>query len=186
MNPQDLSAYITSLLRSGPEIIASFIMGVFFMGLLVLTLRRWVFPGRVTASDHTSKDADFARKDAEVAKKDAQIARIKAKLAMLDGTLLEKDALVRSLQEENATLAAASANNPPQPADYAAASTRCAELEAENRQLVQDKLSLEETLVLLRTQLTQVSGELAHLAKWVKVLEEENARLSESRSLVEG
>ena len=35
MNPQELSAYITSLLRSGPEIIASFMMGIFFTGMLV-------------------------------------------------------------------------------------------------------------------------------------------------------
>ncbi len=72
-------------------------------------------------------------------------------------------------------------------ANEATPSAACfALLEAENRQLAQDKPSLEKTVETLRTELVQVSGELAHKAKWLKVFDEENARLTESGSLAKG
>jgi hypothetical protein len=46
MNPQELSTYFTNLLRSGPEIIAAFIMGGFVTGTLLFALRHWVVLGR--------------------------------------------------------------------------------------------------------------------------------------------
>jgi len=180
MNPQELSAYFTNLLQSGPEVIVSFLMGVFFTGMLVFALRRWIVPARDSADELARKDADIARKDAEVARKEAQIARAEARLAIMEGTLVEKDALVRTLRQENATLAASSASNPSLPPDYATAPARNAQLEAENRQLVQVKQSLEKTIDNQRTELAQVSGELAHAAKWLKAYEEELARLAES------
>jgi len=121
-----------------------------------------------------------------VARQDAQIIRVEAKLASLEGTLLEKDALVSSLRQENAILVGSSANNASLPAEYVTAPARCAYLEAENRQLVQVKQALEHAIENLRTELAQVSGELAHSAKWLKVFDEENARLTESGSLADG
>jgi septal ring factor EnvC (AmiA/AmiB activator) len=186
MNPQELSAYITSLFRSEPEVIASFFMGVCLTGMLVFALRRWVFPGRDSMRKLARKDAEIARKAAEIARRDAQIARVEAKLASLEEKLLEKVELFTSLPQENKTFAASSASAPLLPVAQASAQARCAQLEAENRQLVQIKQSLEQTIENLRTELAQVSGELAHSSKWLKVFDEENARLSESGSLAEG
>src|SRR5947209_1547814 len=103
MNPQELSAYITSLLRSGPEVIASFLMGAFFTGVLAFAARRWVFPGRDSDNELARKDAEIARKDTEIARKDAEIARVELKLASLDGKRLENVDLVAIDWEENAT-----------------------------------------------------------------------------------
>ncbi len=80
---------------------------------------------------------------------------------------------------------AAGTGNAAPAADHAAALARCAELEAATNRLHQDKHSLEQTVAHLRTELTHVSGELAHSAKWLDVLGEENARLYESGSLAE-
>jgi hypothetical protein len=57
-----------------------------------------------------------------------------------------------------------------------------ARLEAENRDLAEAKQSLDGLVQGLRTELAQVKGELAHAAKWLKVFDEENARLAESGS----
>jgi chromosome segregation ATPase len=186
MNPQEWSAYITNLLRSEPEVIASFFMGVILTGVVVFALRRWVFSSRDADSELARKDAEIARKETEIARKDAQIARDEAKLASLEETLLKKDELVKSLRQENTALVASTKNGPSLPAEYAAAQARYAELECENRHLVQVKQSLEQTIEKLRTELAQVSDELAHSAKWLKVIDEENARLTENGSLAEG
>ena len=51
---------------------------------------------------------------------------------------------------------------------------------------MQDKQFLEQAIKNLRTELAQVSDELAHSAKWLKLFDEENARLTESGSLAKG
>ena len=171
MNPQELSAYITSLLRSGPEVIASFFMGVCLTSMLVFALRRWVFSSRHSEKKLVRKDMEIAKKDVEIAKRDAQITRVEAKLASLEGKLLEKVGHFTPFPpEKKPTL------------DFASVQERCAQLEEENRQLVQIKQSLEQSIENLRTELIQVSCELAHSAKWLKVFDAANARLTENLS----
>lgn len=177
MNPQDLSAYITTLLRSGPEIIASFLMGAFLTGMLVLAVRRWVFPGREHQNELARKDAEIARKAEEVARRDAQIARVEAKLVVLEAKLSKKRAPMS---------AAPSASDLSLNLVSSPSAVPFAQLEAENRRLVQDKQSLEKIVENLQMELAQVKGELAHLRKWEKVFDEENARLTESGSLAKG
>jgi chromosome segregation ATPase len=56
-------------------------------------------------------------------------------------------------------------------------------LEAENSKLAQGNQALENTVEKLRTELAQVRGELAHSAKWLKVFDEEIARLTTAESV---
>ncbi len=184
MNLQELSEYISNLFRSEPAVIASFFMGVFLTCMLVFSLRRWVFQGRESKKKLAKKDAEIARKDAEIARRDAQVAGVEAKLASLERKLIEKVELSSSVPHENQTLLASPVSAPFLPSiSHTAALARCSQLEADNRKLVQIKLSLEETIETLRIKLAQVSDELKHTSKWLKAFDEENARLSEIGSL---
>jgi hypothetical protein len=186
MNPQELSTYLTYLLRSEPEVIASFFMGVFFAGMLTLTVRRWASPGRDSDIELTKKDAEIARKDTEVARKDVQIARVEAMLANQRETMLELERLVTSLRHQNATFVAALPIEHKLLVQLAAAEACRVGLEAENRQLVEDKHSLEDVAANLRTDQAQAVDELAHWAKWSRRFDEENARLVANGALSEG
>lgn len=126
------------------------------------------------------KEAEIARKDSEVARKDAQVARYKARVAQLERTIATKDEIIDSLQIENAAIVATSESNPSLPADFATAQQKCAQLEAEKRDLSQDKQSLEKTIETLRSELAQVKEELAHAAKWLKRYNDESFLLTES------
>ncbi|MBY0522488.1 MAG: hypothetical protein K2R98_03785 [Gemmataceae bacterium] len=185
MSPHELSAYITNLLRSEAEVIASFLIGVLLTGTLAFSLRRWLTPGRVSEGELARKDAEIARKDAEIAKRDTQIAKVEGKLASLEGKLLERVGLL-GIPQENTIHETPPVGAPLVPADYVAAKARCVQLESENARLVQVAQSLEQTVEHLRKELTQVSEELTHLAKWLKVTEAENVRLAESGSLTKG
>jgi septal ring factor EnvC (AmiA/AmiB activator) len=186
VNPQELSSYLTGLFRSEPEVVAAFFMGVLLTGMLALALRRWVFPRPESKKKLAKKDAEIARREAEIARKDAQIAKVEAKLASLEGRLLEKVDLFTDFPQALTTSATSVVSDSPPPADPAAALARCAQLEAENRQLVQVKQSLEQTVERLRTELAQVTSELAHTAKWLRIFDEENARLSEDGPVSKG
>lgn len=180
MNPQDLSAYITSLLRSEPEVIASFFMGVLITGVVVFGLVRRGVLGRDSDGELSRKDAEIARKDTEVARKDAQIARLEARLEASGGVHQEKDGVVGRPRADNAV---STEGDPSLPAMLAAAHARCADLEAECRHAARVNRSLDQTVEELRAELARVSGELAHAAKWLRVFEEENARLAEEGPL---
>jgi septal ring factor EnvC (AmiA/AmiB activator) len=184
MSPHEFSEYITHLLRSEAEIIAAFLTGAFFAALVILMLRRWVFPARASDYELAKKDAEIARKEVDIAKRDAQIAKIEAKLGHLEGKLLERIEHFTNSPAEHAAASVAPATPAAPPPDYTAAKTRCAQLEADNAQLAQHLQSQEQTIARLRTELTQATGELAHMAKWLRLIEEENAQLTETDSLV--
>src|SRR5262249_1446786 len=152
-------------------VVAAFFMGVILTGMLVFALRRWAFPRPESKRKLAKKDAEIARKEAEIAWKDAQIARVEAKLASLQGHLLDKVELFTALHQENPTVTALRMGDPKPPADSATAQARCAQLEAENRRLVEIKQSLERTVERLRTEMTQVTSELAHTAKWLRIFD---------------
>jgi hypothetical protein len=63
------------------------------------------------------------------------------------------------------------------------ASATLARLEAENKELAQGKQALEKAVEKLQTELAQVRGELAHSARWLKVFDEEIARLTQDESV---
>ena len=185
MNPQELSAYLTGLLRGEAEAITSFIMGVLLTGMLVFALRRWVFPRGEPAGELARKDAELARKDTEIARKDVQIAKIEAKLVSLEETVSKQNKPSNALLPDIATFLVPLMSSSSNGADNAGAQSQAAQLEAENQQLKQANQALELTVEQLRKELAQVSGELAHSAKWLNRLNEENARLTESGSLAD-
>ena len=170
MELKELAAYLTSLLRSDPEVIVSFFMGVLLTVLVGFWLRRWSSSGHDAGVELARKDSEIARKDAELARKDVQIAGIEAGLAILDRRLLEEENLVADLRRRVPT-AADSANR--------------AHLEAENRELRQVNRAIEAEAEDLRTRLSHALDEVNHWAKWSKLFDEENARLAENGSLRE-
>ena len=171
MELKELSAYLTSLLRSEAEVVASFFMGVFLTLVLAFWLRRWISSGSDVGVDLARKDAEIARKDAELARKDVQNAGLEAKLAILERRLLDEENLVANLRRQDAT---------------SGDSARYAQLKAENQELRKINQSIEAEAANLRTKLAQAVDEANHWAKWSKVFDEENARLMETGSLREG
>jgi len=171
MDLKELSAYLTSLLRSEAEVIASFIMGVLVTILLAFWLRRWMSSGSDAGVDLARKDAEIARKDAELARKDVQNAGLEAKLVILEKRLFEQELLVTSLRRQD---------------EPSIDKTSYDRLKTENQELRQSKQSIEADLADSRTKLSQALDEVNHWAKWSKVFDEENARLAEIGSLKEG
>lgn len=164
MDPQGLFAYLTGLLRSEPEVIASFLMGGLFAGMLILGARRWASPSGAV-------EVDLARREADLARRDARLARLEALLA-------GRGESPEDFQEPSARPRRRPASvvgpeiRPPSGA-------RLAQLEAENRRLAGD-------VQALREELARSAGELAHWAKWSRRLDDENARLVESQAGAEG
>jgi chromosome segregation ATPase len=158
MSLSEILSFLKTLLQSEAEVIASFVTGVICTVMGVFALRKWVFPRR-----------DAVR----------ELARLKAKLA-------RQEEVVAHLREELSKFGSYTENRPSSAAEFAALWERCAWLENENRQLVLDKQSLEKTIQKLRTDISNIEMELAHLAKWLEKFDEENARLSESRSHAKG
>lgn len=164
---------------------AAFLMGALLTAMLAFSLRRWL-PGRDIGVELVRKDAEIARKDTELSRKDAQIAGLEAKLAILDGRLLEEERHVTGLRRQNAALVDDSASSTISAERYAAIEARCAKLSAENHQLQQDRQSIEADAADLRTRLKHALTEAAHWARWLKVYDEENARLTEMGSPPKG
>jgi len=113
------------------------------------------------------------------------IARIEARLASLDGKLLEQIELFPNLSQENTASATSQASNALLAAGSGEIHVRCAQLDAENGRLMQVNKALEDIIEQLRKDLAQVSSELAHSAKWLRLFEDENARLTEFESTTE-
>jgi hypothetical protein len=164
MDLKDLSAYLTVLLRSGPEVVAAFFMGILLTGMLGFWLRHRLF---------SSYDAGIkvARRDAEIDRKDAHIAVVEAKLAVAESRLSEETKLIATLRGQGFV-------------SYATEAT-CADLRAENLCLRQDKQSAEADAADLRAKLAQARDEVDHWAKWA-IVHEENAQLAAIGSLKEG
>ena len=164
MDLKELSAYLIGLLRSDPEVVAAFLMGVLITSMAVFWLRLRLFSGHDAVTELARKDAEIARRDTELVRKDAQIAVLEAKLAILEARI---------------------ADIPPFPERFAAMEARLAELNTENQCLRRDKQAAEADAEDLRTKLAQALAEARHWAKWYKNIEDENTRLAESRSFQE-
>jgi hypothetical protein len=184
MNPQELSTYITSLLRSGPEIITAFIMGGFVTGTLLFALRHWVRSGRglwhpsgaAPRLENTPPELPSMRLGEEIERRDAEILRLTAQLASLEWRPHDKVELVPIHGLESATPELYSVTD-------ASLRQRCDLLAGENKRLLQSKQTLEQTIERLQTELANARIELAHWAKWSKLHEEKNAQLTESEPM---
>jgi hypothetical protein len=195
VNPVEWHQFLTGLIREGAGAIATAIIA-FITG--VVACHWWMRPehkkkleeqksrhehqlelndklfGKVVQVQQDLEASKKAQRVAESERDEAQdVAEIRAsRIASLEQTI---EKATRQAEGRQVLI-----DRPPGDAP-----ALLARLEAENRELVQAKQSLDKTVESLRTQLAQVQGELAHAAKWLKVFDEENARLTERRSLSE-
>lgn len=182
MDLKDLSVYLTGLLRSEPEVIAAFFMGVLVAGMLGIWLRRRLFSSYDAGIELARRDADIARRDTDLARKDVHVAAVEAKLAIVESRLSEEEKLVATLRRQGLVALHSGEHSPTE--RFAAMEATCAELNAENLRLRQDKQSAEADAADLRAKLARARDEVVHWAKWARV-HEENAQLSETGSLKE-
>jgi chromosome segregation ATPase len=183
MDLKDLSVYLTGLLRSEPEVITAFFMGILLSGMLGFWLRHRLLPSYDAGVELARRDADIARRDTDLARKDAHIAAVEAKLAIVESRLSEEERLVVTLRRQGLVLLHPDEHSRIE--RFAALEADCAELSAENLRLRQDRQSAEAVAADLRAKLAQARDEVDHWAKWARVYEE-NAQLLETGSLKEG
>ncbi len=182
MDLKDLSAYLTSLLRSEPEVVTAFFMGILLTGMLGFWLRHRLFSSYDAGIGLARRDAEIARRDTDLARKDAHIAVVEAKLAIVESRLSEEQKLVATLRGQVVVLPRPGEHSPT--GRFAAMEADCAELIAENQRLRRDKQSASADAADLRAKLAQARDEVAHWAKWARV-HEEHAQHSETGSLKE-
>ena len=182
MDLKDLSAYLTGLLRSEPEVITAFFMGILLTGMLAFWLRHRLFSSYDAGLEFARRDAEIARRDTDLARKDAHIAVVEARLAIVESRLSEEEKLVESLRRQGLGLLPSGEHSPT--GLFAAMEADRADLSADNLRLRQDKQAAEAAVADLRSKLAQARDEVAHWAKWARV-HEENAQLAEIGSLKE-
>lgn len=183
MDLRDLSAYLTGILRSEPEVIAAFFMGILLTGMLGFWLRHRLFSTYDAGIEFARRDAEIARRDTDLARKDAHIAVVEAKLAIVESRLSEEEKLDATRHRQGQVFLPSGELSLTK--RFAAVEAHCAELDAENVRLRQVKQSAEADAADLRAKLVQARDEVVHWAKWARV-HEENAQLSETGSPKDG
>ena len=179
MNPQDLSEFFKNIFRSAPEIVAAFVMGVLLTGVLAFKLRGWLSPIHDHQHELARKNIEISRQDAEIARKEQALSRSETRIATIEALLMARGDSSSKPPQENLIIELSAAKESSLMIEYKAAQARCILLDAENRQHAQARQSLEQLIDHLRAELAQVREELAHMAKWARVYDEENSRLLE-------
>ena len=182
MDLRDLSMYLTGLLRSGPEVVAAFFMGILLTGVLGFWLRHRLFSSYDAGIEFARRDAEIARRDTDLARRVADLAVLEAKLAIVEARLSEEEKLVVTFRRQG--LVSPHSGEASLTERFAAAEANCEQLRAENIQLRRDKQSAEAVVVNLRAELAQARDEVVHWSKWARV-HEENAQLLETGSVKE-
>ncbi len=144
MNPQDLSAYITSLLRSGPEIIASFMMGIFFTGMLSFRSVAGCFlvvipENELARKERKNRKKPRDRQDGFADRQSRSETGVPGREAVGEGRSFQNpplESMTLDIKVSGATSRHPLTSRKPRLA--------VAELEAENKVLVQDKQFLEQ------------------------------------------